>query len=101
MLCITWFKMGSRIQDVDTRFVRMVPMDDGPLISTGQHAIALTNNESHLIATLTLYRQFSFVVLLAEIQLDETLLFAHEFSTDRSTNEPLDPFELSRRVKRE
>lgn len=83
---------------VDTRFVRMLPTGAIPLIATGQHAIALTCPESQLIALLTLYQQFSFIVIMAEIHLEEPLVHAHEFSTDKSSNHALGLEELGRRI---
>jgi hypothetical protein len=83
---------------VDTRFVRPLPMSEAPLIPTGSHAIAIAYAAPTLAGLVTLYEKYSFVVQLAEIQLAEQVIEAHEFSTDRTTNKALDIPELARRL---
>lgn len=83
---------------VDHRYVHPLAPGEQPLIPTGSHAVVITYAPPFLAALVTLYEKTSFVVRLAEIQLSEPVLIAHEFSIDRSANHALEISELAKRL---
>jgi len=83
---------------VDTRFVDEWPPDAPPLVSTDYHVVGLFYSVPILFGLLTLYGTVSYVVRLAEIDLEEYVTIFHEFSTDGSWNAPLDTLDLARRL---
>lgn len=83
---------------IDTRYVRAAAFGAPPIVPTDAHAVALFYDKPTLWGLVTLYKQWSFVVMLGEIDLDESILEAHEFTIDRSGNAALHFSELFARL---
>jgi hypothetical protein len=83
---------------VDTRFVQMLRFGEVPLVPTGSHAVIIVYTAPALLAFVTLYSKYSFVVRLAEIELREQIIEAHEFSIDRTNNTALTMSDLAQRL---
>lgn len=75
---------------VDTRFVRMVPAEQAPLVPTEGHVVTILYQPPRLLAYVTLYKDQSFVVVLGTVALNETVVLSHEFSAVRRGNQALD-----------
>jgi hypothetical protein len=83
---------------VDTRFVQSLPFGEVPLVPISSHAVIIVYHAPALLAFVTLYSKYSFVVRLAEIELPMQLIEAHEFSIDRTSNSDLTMEELAKRI---
>jgi hypothetical protein len=83
---------------IDSRFVTQLPHGTQPLILTEAHAVILAYARPTLYAWVTLYKSHNFVVKLGEINLPDSVLAVHEFSSVRKGKQALDVAEAYRRM---
>ncbi len=82
----------------DRRFVTDATPDLQAIVPTSKHAFLLFYHPPSLFCLITLYGRYSFVVRLADIELDNHLLDTHEFSVDRTGNSEVSISELAKRL---
>jgi hypothetical protein len=84
----------------DRRFVTMLQTGGPPLTPTGDHAVALCTSSSALLAVVTLYGEFTFIVRLGPVPGGKPVFELHEFTADRTGNKAVPCDETMRRLSR-
>lgn len=82
---------------VDTRFVQALPYGPSPFMPTEGHAVVLIHLNPTVLALVTLYSNFTYLVKMADLDLAGLQTAVFEFSTDRTSSRRLDLLEVCRR----
>jgi len=85
---------------VDRRFVQWAQDSQGGFLKTEGHSVLLGYSHPNLVAFIALYKDFHFLVKMAEIDLLEFDFEGFEFSTDRTGFRQLTPQEIYQRMQR-